>query len=147
MAVVADVMHRSKPHEVTCTDCAGVGQVTPEPTRKHPNPSPAPCESCRGAGRRLCQPDLDRQKVALELGQLLTKSGGINLSQQTLIAAPSNGKPVGLGPGALVALQQAVGEILTPRPRRAPTVEVTAGPEPDPILEATLIPTEFPADA
>ena len=119
VTVVDDIMRRSQPHEVACDTCTGLGQVTPEPTKKQPTPSPVPCLTCRGTGRQLRQPDLDRQKVALELGQLLTKGGGINLTQNqaTFVGQPAST----VGSGALDALQQVVGEILTPRTRRAPT--------------------------
>ena len=110
VAVVDDVMRRSQPHEAPCDACLGVTQTPP-------------CPLCRGTGKLQVQPDLDRQKVALELGQLLTKGGGINLQQNTLVAP---GGSATFGPGALDQLQQAVGEILTPRSRRPSTpIDVT----------------------
>lgn len=115
-AVVADVMARAQPFTVICEACHGLGSQTPDPTPAAPNPTPAPCPACRGTGQVLQAPDLDRQKVALELGQLLVKSGGITLSQQTLVAPGASATVY--GSGALDQLQQAVGEILTPRTRR-----------------------------
>ena len=124
-AVVADIMERSRPYEVTCESCRGLGTVTPEPTKAVPNPTPGPCVPCRGAGRLLQQPDLDRQKVALELGQLIQQRGGINIQQNSLTLPAAGG---GSGaPGPLEQLQQAVHEVLYPR-ARTPEVEATRPP-------------------
>jgi hypothetical protein len=114
LGVVDDVMRRSQPHEVSCEDCAGRGQVTPAPTKAQPNPAPGPCASCGGRGQVTRLPDLDRQKVALELGQLLQRSGGINL-QQNLIAPPPSASPL-TAPGTLEQLQHSVREIFSPPP-------------------------------
>jgi hypothetical protein len=117
--VVEDVMRRSQPHQIPCERCGGRGTVLPHGARALA--IPIPCDGCYGSGSVLQQPDLDRQKLALELGQLVTKSNGINLTQQTLVASTGNG----FGPGAIDQLQQAVAEILTPRRRVAPVVEAT----------------------
>ncbi len=111
--VVEDVMARAQVHELTCESCGGVGQVTPEPSKKNPNPGPEACRTCRGKGRITVYPDLDRQKVALELGQLLQRSGGISIAQNNL-HMPIGGGPVN-APGALEQLQQAVHGVLYPR--------------------------------
>jgi len=123
--VVEDVMRRSQPHTIPCEGCGGRGTLAP-PAGAPALSIPVTCSRCQGDGTLLQQPDLDRQKLALELGQLVTKGGGITLTQQTLVA-PGNG----FGPGAIDQLQQAVATILTPRSRRAP-----------PVIEATLIPAE-----
>jgi hypothetical protein len=122
--VVEDVMRRSQLHEVPCEACGGSGQL---PTQAGASVA---CNICRGTGKLLKQPELDRQKVALELGQLLTKGGGISLTQQqnTLVAP---GSSTTFGPGAIDQLQQAVAEILTPRARR-PSVVVDAQIVPGP---------------
>lgn len=119
VGVVDDVMKRAQPYPIDCPRCQGVGQVTSEPTKDAPNPSPQVCDTCRGGGKLLQLPDLDRQKLALELGQLVAKSGvsiAFGLQQNLhLPASPGGGRQA----GALEALQQAVGEILYPRPGRA----------------------------
>lgn len=119
--VVADVMKRAHPYEMPCSSCRGLGRVTPDPTTDTPNPPPTVCETCQGSGHTIELPDLDRQKLALELGQLVVKGGGINLQQNALVVPP----PATFGPGAIDQLQQAVAEVLTPRGRRPP-----AGPAP-----------------
>jgi hypothetical protein len=86
-AVVQHVMETSRPHEQTCYGCAGVGQTTAEPSDKVPNPSPELCRTCKGSGKLLHQPDLDRQKLALTLGGLLQGQGAgspvvVNVQQQ-----------------------------------------------------------------
>lgn len=130
-AVVADLMERSRPYEVTCDRCGGLGAVTPEPTKATPNPTPGPCGPCRGTGKLLCLPDLDRQKVALELAQLLQQRGGINLQQNNL-TLPAGGGGSG-APGPLEQLQQAVHEVLYPRAR----IEVEAAPRP-PVVDGVV---------
>jgi hypothetical protein len=108
--VVEDVMKRARPHEAPCDACHGGAQQPP-------------CTRCQGTGIMQILPDLDRQKLALELGHLVTKGGGgITLQQNTLVAPGGHGA---FGPGAIDQLQQAVGEILSPRPRRSsPVIDV-----------------------
>lgn len=116
VAVVDDVMKRAQPYEVTCDTCAGLCTITPEPSKAAPNPVPGPCPTCRGGGRLICQPDLDRQKVALELGQLLQTRAGISIQQNSVQLQGGGLGPGGVGtPGALEQLQQAVHEVLYPR--------------------------------
>lgn len=90
-AVVEDVMKRAQPYEETCDVCDGLGQVTPKPTKKNPNPPPEHCRACKATGRRMLLPDLERQKLALDLGDLVKKSGGITLSQQNLTVHAGGG--------------------------------------------------------
>jgi hypothetical protein len=129
--VVKDVMHRAAPYEISCGACQGTGSITDEPTEKRPNPAPHPCEPCQGHGRLLVLPDLDRQKLALELGQLITKGGGLAI-QQTMILPPERAGT----PGSLEQLQQAVGAILFPSQARetltvdAEVQEVSTPPPP-----------------
>ena len=134
-AVVADIMERSRPYEVTCDSCGGLGAVTPEPTKAVPNPTPGPCEPCRGTGKLICLPDLDRQKVALELAQLIQQRGGINIQQNSLTLPAASG---GSGaPGPLEQLQQAVHEVLYPRARTS-EVEVARPP----VVDGAIVTTE-----
>jgi len=134
VAVVDDVMRRAQPYEICCEACRGTGTYTPEPTKAQPNPSPLPCDACTATGRRLAVPDIDRQKVALELGQLLQQRGGLTLQQlqQNNLTLPSGGS-IG-APGALEQLQQAVHEVLYPRATGQPPL--SAGPSP---VEGTIV--------
>jgi hypothetical protein len=119
--VVKDVMDRAQPYEIPCTACGGVGATTAEPTKEQPNPAPQACAVCRGGGKLLALPDLDRQKLALELGQLVSKGGGIavQVNQQNLGDRAGSTQT-----GALEQLQQALGEILFDGPPpTAPLVE------------------------
>lgn len=81
-AVAADVMRRAAPYDEPCEACQGIGTLTPEPSASQPNPSPRPCEACAGKGRVRMEPDLDRQKLAIEMAQLLPKSAGIQIGMQ-----------------------------------------------------------------
>lgn len=106
-AVTGDVMRRAAPYEEVCNaGCQGTGTITPDPSAAQPNPVPTPCETCLGTGRLRYQPDLERQKLAIEMANLLPKSGGINIAQ---INAPAAG---GTGEGALEKIQQLSDQIL-----------------------------------
>jgi len=121
VGVVDDVMTRAQPHPVPCEACGGTGQTTLPPSAPDKRPEPMGCPTCQGKGTVTRLPDLDRQKVALELGQLLDRKGGISIQQNTLVAPPA-----AAAPGALEQLQIAVQEMLYPR---APVVD--AEPLPD----------------
>lgn len=135
--VVDDIMRRSQPHEETCEICGGTGTWTPEPTKKEPNPAPRPCVSCRGTGVVRLKPDLDRQKVALELGQLIQRQGGISIAQNNLTLPAGTSSPT--APGALEQLQQAVHETLYPRARPQPSA---AAPPAESPIEAEVLADE-----
>lgn len=90
-AVAEDVMRRAAPYEDACHGCRGVGTITPEPGPAVPNPSPEMCETCLGTGRLMYQPDLERQKIAIEMAQLLPKGGGLNIAMQQNVASGGMG--------------------------------------------------------
>lgn len=106
--VVKDTMEKAAPHEGPCSYCQGLGQVTPEPTKKVPNPEPGPCEACKGAGRLLYPGDLEHKKLALDMGRMLSgKGGGVNVQVNQQV-----GVMVGTAGGALEKLQAATDQIL-----------------------------------
>lgn len=108
-AVVADVMMKAAPYEGTCGECLGTGSHTPEPTQAIPNPSPGPCETCNGTGKLIYQPKLEHQELALEMGRMLPKGGGIMIQQNN---TSSGGQGGGLGSGALEKLTQLTDKLL-----------------------------------
>jgi hypothetical protein len=108
--VTADLMRRAAPYEDACHACQGVGQITPEPTKDHPNPTPEPCETCLGTGKLLYKPDLERQKVALEIAQLFPKSGGLQILNANVQGSGPPG--AGGGQGAIERLQALTDRIL-----------------------------------
>jgi len=69
--------------------------------------------------KAISDPTVERQKLALELGQLLEKKGGL-IVQQNAIAA----NLTATAPGALEQLQQAVGDLLFGGARAQDTDEV-----------------------
>ena len=69
-AVVEDLLLRAQPHTVDCGKCHGTGTMTGE------DAPPAPCDACAATGKRTILPDLDRQKVALDLAQMSPKGKG-----------------------------------------------------------------------
>jgi len=96
--IVDDVMTRAAPVPVICPACHAEA------------PDKEVCILCRGTGAVLSEPELDRQKLALELAQLTEKKGGFVITQNQGLLAQTNLTAV--GPGALEQLQQAVGDLL-----------------------------------
>lgn len=94
--VVTDVMDKARPSPVPCDVCHGTQTI-----------DATPCWRCEGTGRVLSEPTVERHKLALELGQLLEKKGGLVVQQNNLAANLS-----ATAPGALEQLQQAVGDLL-----------------------------------
>lgn len=131
--VAADTMKLAAPWEGTCTNCQGLGTVVPDPTEDVPNPDPAPCPVCTGLGRLTFEGDLEHKKLALDLGRLLPKAGGISQSVQVGIGVQGGG----LG-GSLENLQTAVDAVLygdSPSGADLSTVQVQEGeilPDPPP---------------
>ena len=120
--VVDDVMTRAAPQVSTCPACLGVSTA-----------GQGPCATCNSTGRVQTEPDLDRQKLALELGQLLEKKGGLIVQQNNATVASLGASQ----PGSLEQLQQAVGDLLFSGGRR--------GAEGD-VVEAEHIRDEPPAE-
>jgi hypothetical protein len=109
-AVAQDVVRRAAPYVEPCYACmvngVSTGTYTPEPTTNTPNPSPVPCETCKGSKELLHQPDLDRQKLALEMAQLLPKGGGLSITNQQLNIGGSGGGGGTLGFNFIDQIQQ-----------------------------------------
>lgn len=125
--IVEDVMTRAAPQAMTCQRCQGAPTVA----------EGVPCQICQGTGLVLSEPDLDRQKLALELGRLTSHKAGV-VVQQNVAAGTAL---LSQGTGSLEQLQQVVGDMLFAPGRRraaAPTIEVVAQPvEP---IEASVEP-------
>jgi hypothetical protein len=115
LPVVDDVMTRAAPQPLLCPSCQGAGVAAP---------AGSPCPTCQSTGRVQTEPDLDRQKLALELGQLVERKGGLIVQQNNNQVAASLG---GTAPGSLEQLQQAVGEILFGDRRRDDVHEAEVG--------------------
>ena len=117
-AIVGDVMDRALPKQVRCPDCHGDAGLR------------ADCETCAGTGVQDVEPPLDRQKLALELGQLTHKSAGIVIQNNAVATAAALSAT---GAGALEQLQQAVGDLLFTPARGTLDVDPTpADPSVDP---------------
>ena len=129
--VVEDVMRRAAPYEILCGECGGSTTVE-DPDQKGVL---IPCTVCASRGKLLQHPDLDRQKLALELAQLVQKSAGISLQQNnlTMAAGSSDGPKAG---GTLVELQHAVRELLSGA--RTP-LEESEAMEPAPMTTADRV--------
>lgn len=117
-------------HTTPCTSCNGVGTKTPEPSAKNPEPKPFTCGACQGLGTLHVPADLERQKIALELANLLKKAGGIAIQTNVNVPAPASKG------GSLEQLQQAIGEIMYGRAgggggREDPTPDAPSSPPVD----------------
>jgi len=127
--IVEDVMVRAAPQEVAC-DCVGEERPT--------------CRQCHGTGVTLTEPDLDRQKLALELGHLTEKKAGLIVQQNQGVMTSGGAALVAQGSGALEQLQQAVGELLfSPARRRSQAPREPIEPR-EQIQDPPAEPTESP---
>lgn len=108
VGVVDDLMTRAQPHYLPCDTCRGTGRVVPPPTKDQPAPEPVACTACVN-GQQLHLPDLDRQKLALEIAELIKPRAGVTFNQANVLAPPDRGPSV---TGSLEQLQQAVSEVL-----------------------------------
>jgi hypothetical protein len=130
LPVVQDVMKRAAPYTIPCYDCAGSGSVK-DPEAKEGDPVQVTCPTCAGRKELLQLPDLDRQKVALELAQLVQKGTfGINLQQNNMTVPPPLPDATE-GTGNLISLQHAVRELLSGPRHPLPTVDAEVIPQPE----------------
>lgn len=114
IGVVEDLMTRAQPHYLPCAVCRGSGQVIDAPTKDIPAPQPRTCTACVN-GQQLHLPDLDRQKLALEVAELVKPKAGITLNQANIVGSNGGGGSFG---GSLEQLQQAVSDVLFPSAQR-----------------------------
>lgn len=124
-AITREVLSEAVPHEIPCESCNGTGQQVKAPTQRDPSPKPYTCPSCMGVGKLRRSGDFDRQKLALELTQLLPKANGVQVQTNVQVNTPAQA-----GLGSLAQLHQAVGEVLWGDPKPAAVVEATVVQEP-----------------
>jgi len=129
VGVVTDLFIRAQPHYLPCGTCRGTATVTPTPTAKIPDPSPIPCDACQGTGQILHLPELDRQKLALEIADVIRPKAGFTLQQATILHTANGASGSVTAPGALEQLQQAVSVVLYQTPPPEPAASVPATPE------------------
>lgn len=122
-AVTADIMQRAAPYEDACHTCQGIGTVTIDPTPQVPNPAPETCDVCRGTGKLIYRPELERQKLAVDLAQLLPKGSGVQIAVQQ-----NNGQGAG-GSGVSATLERL----------QALTDRVLYGADPDADVEGEVV--------
>lgn len=74
--VAADAMKKALLHEIKCPECYGRGQQEHKLKKGESEVFEVrTCFSCQGRGTISREPDLDQQKLALELGEFCQKSG------------------------------------------------------------------------
>jgi hypothetical protein len=89
--VVHEVMHKAADYEDTCTECLGTGKITADPTKSEPNPSPQDCGVCRGGGKLTFPADTTCRDLALEMGGLTGKGGGVQVNTSVQVATFGGG--------------------------------------------------------
>lgn len=130
-AIVEDVMKRAAPYEIPCNGCGGKGEIVDDEGGK--SAALITCPTCNGHKVLVQLPDLDRQKVALELAQLVQKAAGINIQQNNVQVPPPDPEPTA-GRGTLIELQHAIAE-LSRGPRRPILDAEVVAPTPTEIAE------------
>jgi hypothetical protein len=78
--VVGDVMDRALPRQKLCIPCKGAGRIT---TRKEGETLEVECLACGGAGTTIEEAELERQKIALQLGGFLKDKPGVLINSTT----------------------------------------------------------------
>lgn len=136
--VAEDTMLRALPSEGVCERCDGTGTFVPEPSKKVPNPEPEPCRRCQGTGRIVYLGDLEHKKLALDMGRLVQKGGGVSLNVQQQVGV-FTGAAAG---GSLERMQAATDAILygdgaaePPEAQALLEAEVIEAPETDAVIE------------
>lgn len=94
---VEDTMTAAHVHEATCDHCLGATTITlpANPDAGRDQPEQIPCPLCQGHGVRAYPPDPEARKLALDLGGLLQKKGGMNLAvgvQSVIQQGPGGGR-------------------------------------------------------
>ena len=86
--VAEDVMTRALPKWKGCVQCKGAGRMmSKKPLLMEGKPTNPPiweeieveCFTCEGVGKIEVEPDIERQKVALQVGGLLKTGGGVTI--------------------------------------------------------------------
>jgi len=112
--VAGDVMMRAVPHSVECQACLGTKVVTIKVKGADGKKidQEVPCRFCKGTGQITVIPDLEHQKVALEIGGLLKKGGAIQVGVQV------NNQGALVGPDDMKDFRGASDKLLYPARRR-----------------------------
>lgn len=95
-AVVEDVMLKAAPYQESCPACQGLGSRMPDPTPEEPNPAQEMCPQCLGHGQLRYDADGKCRDLALEMGGLLQKGGGIHITNTQQVATLQAGGASGV---------------------------------------------------
>jgi hypothetical protein len=119
-AVAEDVMAKAVPRQIECPTCRGVGELTYEVKQegwKKGDPigeEIKACWNCQGEKKVWVEPDLETQKVALQIGKVLTP-GGVQVGVQVNTQQNFSG---GLSSDHLRDFRAASDRVLFPTKRR-----------------------------
>jgi hypothetical protein len=158
-AVAAEIVRCALPHDEPCPRCYGDKTITmtPKATKKNPNPQPVTetCYRCTGKGTIQVEASESQQDRVLDLAQLVSKGGGLNIGIATQINAQSGSAAASVrtSGGSLGQLQQAVAAVLSGKvsapsptyPAANPAPDGVAAPTPEvstSVVDATILPEE-----
>ena len=127
--IVTDILDKAITAQVLCDTCKGSGQTaqrTPKGKKPPAEPPTEPCLVCHATGKITREADFERQRLALELGELIKqpKGGGMTFQQQINLHAGGDARNP-QRTGTLEQLQQAVSKVLY-----APNTVIDLEPEP-----------------
>lgn len=83
--VAEDVARRSLPHSATCEACKGSGFTAKRNAKGQlvSGKTRIPCRACDGKGKLEVMPDLERQKLTLQMGGALKPAGSVQVQVNT----------------------------------------------------------------
>jgi hypothetical protein len=126
--VVREVMHKAAEYEDDCTECLGIGKITADPSDANPNPSPEICDTCKGGGKLRFPADKECRNLALEMGGLTSKGGGVQVNTSVQVANLGGGSYEGYE-----RMQEAMDRVLFGTGSGVPEVA-------QPTVEAEIVP-------
>ena len=121
-----DVMERSIPHKRLCKGCWGQGKIDTKGGEDGESAQiePVRCRECNGEGWIEVVPEIERQKLALQIGGVL-KPAGTTIQQNTQMN-------VGIHvPRSTAAFRAATDKLLFPTREAAPVDETVIEVKPD----------------
>lgn len=142
--VVEDVFTRAVIHEALCPVCRGDKELSQEIRDKHGvvlvRLPPEPCPTCKATGYIDQLPDLERQKLALDLANLLPKKGpAVVVDQRSALQVNE------VTPGSFSRMISAADAVLHRRRAGSSSTPVAAAsspapsPSPAPVIDGTVV--------
>lgn len=143
-AVVEDIMVRAQQHYIDCPTCRGTLLIYDRSQADPRNAPKIPCDACENpdgipTGKVLVYPDLDRQKVALDLANLLPKKTAPSVVVDNRSVSFGDASPEGLD-----RLLAATDDILYRSRRRDRPSTTVSDPDSGDVVDADPAPPSGP---